>query len=370
MATRKILLSLSALALTFHIVWEILRQTFWFWPWYNETIWGNPLRVELFWLPYTWLFLGAIILAAAAFLIKAPNQQSVPEWHKFSTYTLSALAFFVTGYAIIHSVKVYGVDYLYVPTWLRIFIDIIGCAWLWIMAIRPNVPELPRSLRSIIETGIGLIALLWLLQLSSGISYLTTGHILMFRSHAFGSWLRYLVPTVLLCSYSIFVLNKWPSVQLNRLHQMRNSHCTPGSFFDRSYPAMRIASLIGVVLVLISIYLVKIWIGSFDVAYTRFSFFALVSTMLLSWLLLTLVAFFQLPNPRCYKIFNWLCLALFIIPFPIGLTLGIIAESNTVTETIGVLSMLLGIIALSLHILVTSIRVILYHIPNLNTQQL
>ena len=367
MKPRKILFSLSALALTVHVIWEIFRQTAWFWPWYNETIWGNPLRVELFWLPYTWLFLGAIILAAVAFLIKTPNQQSVPEWHKFCTYTLSAVALFITGYAIFNSVKVCGADYLYAPTWMRIAIDAVGCTWLWVLTVRPNVPELPRSLRSIIGTGIGLIALLWLLQLSSGISYLTTGHILMFRSHAFGSWLRYIVPTILLCSYSIFLLNKWPSVQLNRLHQMRNSHCVPGSFFERSYPAMRIASLISVVLVLISIYLVKIWIDSFDVRYTRFSFFALASTMLLSWLLLNLVAFFQLPNPRGYKIFNWLCLALFIIPFPIGLTLGIIAESNTVTETIGVLSMLLGIIALSLHILVTSIRVILYKIPNSDT---
>ena len=366
MTTRKILLSFSALALTIHIIWEIIRQTSWFWPWYNDTIWGNPLRVELFWLPYTWLFLGAIILAATAFLIKEPNPQPVTKLHKFSTYALSALAFLVTGYAIIHSVKVYGADYLYAPAWLRIFMDILGCAWLWSLVARPSIPELPRSLRSIIGTGIGLIALMWVLQVTSGISYLTTGQILMFRSHAFGNWLRYIVPTILLCSYSIYLLNKWPSVQLNRLHQTRNSHCTPGSFFERSYPAMRIASLISVVLVLISIYLVKIWIDSFDVRYTRFSLFALVSTMLLSWLLLNLVAFFQLPNPRGYKIFYWLCNCIFLIAFPIGIAFGIIAESNTVTETIGVLSMLLGIIALSLHILVTSIRVILYTIPSVS----
>ena len=367
MKPRKILFSLSAIALTIHVLWEIFRQLPTFWAWYYDSIWGNPLRVEIFWLPYTWLFLGAIILAAVAFLVKEPNPQPIPEWHKFSTYALSAVALFITGYAIFNSVKVCGADYLYAPTWMRIAMDIIGCAWLWSLTARPNVTELPRSLRSIIGTGIGLIALLWLLQLSSGISYLTTGHILMFRSHAFGSWLRYLVPTILLCSYSVYLLNKWPSVQLNRLHQMRNSHCVPGSFFERSYPATRIASLIGVVLVLISIYLVKIWIDSFDVAYTRFSLFSLVLTLFLSWLLLTLVAFFQLPNPRGYKIFNWLCFALFIIPFPIGLTLGIIAESNTVMENIGILSMLLGIITLSLHILVTSIRVILYKIPNSDT---
>lgn len=369
MKPRKILFSLSAIALTIHVLWEIFRQLPMFWAWYCDSIWGNPLRVEIFWLPYTWLFLGAIILAAAAFLVKEPNQQPVPEWHKFSTYALSAVALFITGYAIFNSVKVCGADYLYAPTWMRIAMDIIGCAWLWALIARPDVPELPRSLRSIIGTGIGLIALLWLLQLSSGISYLTTGHILMFRSHAFGSWLRYIVPTILLCSYSVYLLNKWPFVQLNRLHQMRNSHCVPGSFFERSYPAMRIASLISVVLLLVSIYLVRIWFDSFDVRYTRFSVNALVATMLLSWILLNFIAFFQLPNPRGYKIFNWLCLGIFLIAFPIGVAFGINAEYNTPTETIAVLLMLIGLIALSLHILVTSIRVILYKIPNSDTLQ-
>ena len=363
MKTRKILFSLSAVALTIHALWEILRVIPSFWNWYNNTIWGNPLRVELFWLPYTWLFLGAIILAAAAFLVKEENSQPVQEWHKFSTYALSALACLVTGYAIFNSVKVYGADYLYAPTWMRISVETIGCAWLWMMAVRPNIPELPRTLRSIIGTGIGLIALLWLLQVASGISYLSTGHILMFRSHAFGSWLRYIVPTILLCSYSIFLLNRWPSEQLAQLHQTRNSHCTPGSFFERSYPAMRIVSLVGVVLVFISIYLVKIWIDRFDDAYIRFSVSTLALTISLSWILLNFIAFFQLPNPRGYKIFNWLCLALFIIPFPIGLTLAIIAESNNIVEAIGILSMFLGIIALSVHALVTAIRVILYKIP-------
>ena len=110
MKPRKILFAISALALTIHVLWEIFRQLPMFWDWYNNTIWGNPLRVELFWLPYTWLFLGAIILAAAAFLVKAPNQQPVPEWPKFCTYTLSTLALLVTGYAIINSVKVYGAE--------------------------------------------------------------------------------------------------------------------------------------------------------------------------------------------------------------------------------------------------------------------
>lgn len=364
MTTRKILLSLSALALTIHIIWEIFRQTSWFWPWYNETIWGNPLRVELFWLPYTWLFLGAIILTAAAFLIKDPHQQPVPEWHKFSTYALSAVALFITGYAIFNSVKVCGADYLYAPTWMRIAMDIIGCAWLWTLTARPNVPELPRSLRSIIGTGIGLIALLWLLQLSSGISYLTTGHILMFRSHAFGSWLRYLVPTILLCSYSIYLLNKWPSVQLNRLHQMRNSHCAPGSFFERSYPAMRIASLVCLGLFLIAIFIMQSPIIYKFSDYSDIAVFFFMAIVVFSWLLLTFIAFFQLPNPRGYRIFNWVCLALSFIVFPIGFAVTILAENNTPSETAGFIATFIGFVALCTHIFVTAIRVILYTLPN------
>lgn len=359
MKARKIFFSLSAIALTIHALWEILREIPSFWDWYNNVIWGNPLRVEIFWLPYTWLFLGAVVLAASAFLIRKPDPQPVPNWHKFSTYALSVSTLFVTGYAVIHSIHYYGVNFLYAPTWMRVFIDIVSCAWLWMLTVRPNVPELPRALRSVIGTGIGLIVLLWVFQLISGIAYLTTGHILMFHSHAFGNWLRYLVPTVCLCSYSLYLLNKWPSRTLQGVRQTPNSHCVPGSFFERAYPAMRIVTLIGAGLILVSIYLTSIWFHHFNDRYTNFAVNALAITIVISWFLCTFMAFFQLPNPRGYKIFNWICLAIHLC-LPVGLLLVIFSGSNVMLDTISEILCVVGLFSIIAYILFTLIRVILY----------
>lgn len=208
MKIRKVLFCLSAIALTLYTVWETVRLLPFFSEWYRNHIWGNPLRVELFRLPYTWLFLGGVLPALIASLVRVNEEEAITKAYRNCTYTLSVLSLFITGCAVLHVVQVYGVGFLYVPAGLRIAIDIVGCAWLWMLVFRPSNLKLPKSLRLLIGLGIGLIGLMWVLQLSSGIAYLTTGHILMLRTHAFGNWLRYLVPTILLCSYSLFLLNK------------------------------------------------------------------------------------------------------------------------------------------------------------------
>lgn len=308
MKTRKILFCLSAISLTLYTVWEILRQTPLLDSWYKEHIWGNPLRVEIYWLPYTWLYLGGILLALAASLCCAGEEtRPVTRLHKYSTIALSILSLFVTLWGIVHAVQIYGFGFLYVPTWVRIVLAVAGCAWLWLIVFRPANQQLPKSLRSLIWLGIGLISLIWVLQLASGISYLTTGHILMFRTHAFGNWLRYLVPTILLFSYSLFLLDKWPSAKLVRLHQTRNSHCTPGSDIERIYPTMRILAFVFMGLTFVAFYCMMMWMNCFifhDYAVVAGRTMAVL--VFISWLLLTFIAFFQLPNPRGYKVFNWI----------------------------------------------------------------
>ena len=78
----------------------------------------------------------------------------------------------------------------------------------------------------------------------------------------------------------------------------------------------------------------------------------------------TFIAFFQLPNPRGYRIFNWVCFALSFIVFPVGFTMAILAENNTSMEAIGMIAALIGFVALSLHIFINAIRVILYKVPD------
>ena len=360
MKTRKVLFSLSAITLSLYVIWEIAKQTPLCASLYREYIWRHPLRDELYCLPYIWLFLGGVLLALIASLCCVREAaQPVTKLHKHSTIALSILTLFVTAWAIVHSVQVYGAAFLYVPAWLRIIVDVAGCAWLWLIVFRPANQQLPKSLRSLVGIGIGLIALLGVLQLTSGVAYLATGHILMFRSHASGNWLRYLIPTILLCSYSLFLLDKWPSAKQIQLHQTRNSHCVPGSNLERMYPTMRILAFIFMGISFVAFYCTMIWMNRyFFLNYAIVAGRTFAVSVCISWLLLTFMAFFQLPNPRGYKIFNWIFLFLNLC-FPIG----IVFDGNSNVKTAGAIIGLTGMFAMVFYLLWTLVRVILYKIP-------
>lgn len=366
MKTRKILFSLSAIALALHAVWDIVRQFPFFSEWYRNTIWGHPLRVEIFWLPYTWIFLGGILLALIASLIHTEEPKPVSKTHKYCTYFLSVTFLIITIMGIVNAVQ----PYLYVSVTYRVMFDILGCAWLMMLVYYPLNTQLSKGLRSLVWLGIGLIGMLSVLQLISGISYLTTGHIMLFHSHAFGNWLHYLVPTILLCCYSLSLLYRWPSLKQSAIRLTRNSHCTPGSFLERSYPTMRVIALVGIGIALFIFYIFRMGVGSYYHMYNFEDFDLFVTIALLSiigllWLLLTFMAFFQLPNPRRYKIFNWVFLVLNSC-FPIGFGISLCFEypypkAEVITELMGIV----GFFSLVLYVLVTEVRIYLYTMPKL-----
>lgn len=363
MKTRKILFFLSAIALALHAVWDIARQFPFFSDWYRNCIWGHPLRIEIFWLPYTWLFLGGILLALIAVLVKTDEPKPTSMMHRYSTYAISILYLVITISGAVNAIQLY----LYVPVVFRVIFDLLGCAWLMMLVFLPSNTQLPKGLRSLVWIGIGLIAMLWVLQLISGISYLTTGHLMMFHSHALGNWLRYLVPTILLCCYSLYLLDKWPSPMQNKIRMTRNSHCTPFSFFERSYPIMRIIALVGIGVALFLFYMVRMGVNSYFHIYYIEDFVRFVAIVLLSiigilWILLTFMAFFQLPNPRGYKIFNWIFLFLNIC-CPIGIILGVCFEGNIRIENISEVLLVISFFSIIPYILFTGVRVYLYTMP-------
>lgn len=366
MKTRKILFSLSAIALALHAIWDIVRQFPFFSDWYRNCIWGHPLRIEIFWLPYTWLFLGGILLALIAVLVKTDEPKPTSKVYRYSTNAISIAYLAITVSGAVNAVQ----PYLYVPVVLRAIFDLSGCAWLMMLVFFPSNTQLPKGLRSLVWLGIGLIGMLWILQLISGISYLTTGHIMMFHSHALGNWLRYLVPTILLCCYSLYLLDKWPSPKQSAILLTRNSHCTPFSFFERSYPIMRIIALVGIGVALFLFYMVRMGADSYFHIYYFEDFDRFVAIVLLSiigilWLLLTFMAFFQLPNPRKYKIFNWVFLVLNSC-FPIGFGLSLSYEyPYPKAEIIAELMGIVGFCSLVPYILFTGVRVYLYTMPKL-----
>ena len=193
---------------------------------------------------------------------------------------------------------------------------------------------------------------------------MTTGHILMFRTHGLGNWLRYLVPTILLCLYSIELLNKWPSPVLIKLHQQRNSHCLNGSMIEKSYPAMRVVSYVFMGLSLVAFYCLMVWASCFAFHdYVQSAGETLGVCIVILWIILTFIAFFQLPNPRGYKIYNWISLGLNLC-LPIGILISIYFEGNSKVEDLGAAIGITGLFSLVTYLLFTFIRVLLYRIPN------
>ena len=209
MKIRKTLFLFSAIALSIRVLWDIFRLTPWMHEWYLEHIWGHPVRVEIYWLPYTWLLLGGLLFAAAAFLVRVDNSQPVPKWHKFSTYALAVLSLVTLIAALVHSAVMHcGIIEAWAPDWLNMLLLIAGCTWVWLLAVNPCDCNVSKGLRIAIWCCIGLVLVLLLLQLISGISYITIGHIQLFHTHAYGHLLCYLIPTVLLCIYSAELMNR------------------------------------------------------------------------------------------------------------------------------------------------------------------
>lgn len=357
MKTRKILFILSAIALALHAVWDIVRQFPFFSEWYRDCIWGHPLRIEIFWLPYTWLFLGGILLALIAVLVRTAEPKPTSKVHRYSTYAISIAYLAITVSGAVNAIQLY----LYIPVVFRVIFDLLGCAWLMMLVFLPSNTQLPKGLRSLVWLGIGLIGMLWVLQLMSGISYLTTGHIMMFHSHALGNWLRYLVPTILLCCYSLYLLDKWPSPKQSAILLTHNSHCTPFSVFEQSYPVMRIIALVGIGVALFFSYIVRFRFPFFE-KYDYLIGIALLILVGILWLLLTFIAFFQLPNPRGYKIFNWIFLFLNIC-YPIGIILVVCFEGNIRIENISEVLLIISFFSIIPYILFTGIRAYLYTMP-------
>lgn len=314
MKTRRILFGLSAVALTLYTIWAIVNSTEMMENWFYSIPWRRPYSADLYWQPYNWLFLGSILFALVASLIKVKDQQPVINWHKYSTYTLTLVSLVTTIWAIVYAIQIDHLQYIYAPQWLRITGVLLGSIYLWFLAFTPNGYQLSQPLRLLIYLGVGCIGLLFLFQLASGISYIVSGRILMLQTWLVGRWLRYFLPTILLCGYSMDLLGWLPSSRFHQLRQTTNTNCPQGSVLSRLYPTMRIVAIVCMILTFVTYYCTVVWADNFLYQdYHKSVVDAAIIMSGITWLLLIFMAFFQLPNPRGYKIFNWTVIVLALL---------------------------------------------------------
>lgn len=151
---------------------------------------------------YAFLFACMISIMVAA--LKANTNTEAPQKSfRIVTYILSGSLLIASVEAMILPIRITGVYYLVLSDFWRIVLPILGSVWAWMLCRQSSAGTISKSLRIAMIIGACVLCIPILLQLISGISYLCTDHILFLRSWAIYSFVKVLVPTILLCWYSI-----------------------------------------------------------------------------------------------------------------------------------------------------------------------
>ena len=150
--------------------------------------------------------LAAIIIACIALYKFRPL--SVSKSFRILTYILTALLVLAFMNAPFNSMCRLGILYFWPPFELRVIIMILGGIWFWYLSKQEATAATPLSFKSALVCGIIIAAIPMICEVASGISLLFSGHILYLHSSGIWSWVRYIVPTILLCWYSIVLIKQ------------------------------------------------------------------------------------------------------------------------------------------------------------------
>lgn len=202
--TSKVLTILSAVGMSIYTLFMLLMQI----PAMHTALYAvlryESIGREIYWAMPMWVLSIAIILVFDAFLFsyKQVTNPIPSKPFRILTYCLTVLLLLTIISAFFSMSQIYGVFYLWGATILRIPLLIMSVVWLYMLCRETNVGVLSKGLRIAIIVSSVLMAAPLLLQVISAIAYLTTGHLLFLHSTAIYTWLRYLIPIILLCWYS------------------------------------------------------------------------------------------------------------------------------------------------------------------------
>ena len=165
----------------------------------------SGLNRDIFYAFWMYLFLGSVIIAIVGILIQNHTDTIEPKkGFRIITYTLTALlSIWAIGALLPSPVHVEGVPYLYIRFPQNIILLTLATIWLWMLSRENSIGSISMALRFAMIAGACLLSIPISVQFASAISYWQDGEILFLHSWAIGSWLKVLVPTILLCWYSI-----------------------------------------------------------------------------------------------------------------------------------------------------------------------
>lgn len=150
------------------------------------------------------IVLIALLIAGIALLQYCPLSRTSKS---FRIYTI-VLALLLFATAIIcaipfTSIYINGVHFFYPNFVWRIVLLILSIIWMVMLSRQEATERTSLSFRIVICCGMIALCIPMLLEIISGVSLLCSGKILFLHSSCIRSWVRYFVPTVILCWYSM-----------------------------------------------------------------------------------------------------------------------------------------------------------------------
>lgn len=252
---------------------------------------------------HLWLTAFSIIFALAGFLIPDEQQQPVNKWYRYAT--IAFMLFFATVLVLTLCERAIDPDYLsslmHRPLGLFQILRFATLAWLILLVCQQSIGNISPKLRNLIVVGLCVTAFPVLLNIAEII-----GNCLHVREYTFSlyassflSWSSLFVSAILLFAYCQKQLGLTDA--LKKLHhairgRIRSDYvCHPT--LQRAYPVMRIG--VFVLLICATTYM---FLTGYDVD-VLFQY-VVITMFLVAWLMLTFMAFFQLPRSIFRLIYN------------------------------------------------------------------
>ena len=323
------------------------------------------------------ILLVSFIIAGVGLLKNRPSNAASKSFRVFTICLFVAL----TGTLLLsplYSQQMAGIPYLFPSIYWRAIVLISGMVWLFMLRKQPIENASPRSYRVTLILAMIMLAVPIVLEIISGISCIFSGHALLFFSTAIKSWVRWIAPTM--------VLTHFVFPQIIDFNATRNSHCMPGSYDERAFTRNRMITLvimgIAACALVVGYFCEPVLRGTYFFHYyvlhdlewryapaynlcqtiKQISEYTFYLSLFVAWIMLSIMAFRQLPNSRGYKIYNVICQCLAIGNIIAAVIVAMYKDSCSASSVSDSLASVFFVIVAAF-ILTTTIRVISYSLP-------
>lgn len=200
----KLSLRISAIILLVCLIYDLMCPI----PAVRELVWRSFFLRELWGRIWTVLVLLGIIIACAS-IYHHRNEMPMPDRQlrilthvaTWSTLVAVAASFFF------HRMCHFG-GYLFfsMKSWQDVLVVLPIVCWLWKVSTMPlGNDSLPKALSACVLQGALLSAIVLLMMLLSAVHVFFFGHVIGFGTYSYITWLRVLVPAVLLPCYTLHI---------------------------------------------------------------------------------------------------------------------------------------------------------------------